>query len=433
MASASSTILIEEITSQPGQVRRSILLSGPTLPFMGPEWGSERNEKITWYPGNSQATWQLIGPKAVPMQWQGHWSRQQMGSRPAIFHDVDGTPQDIVDPSILREKMEQISLGGRIVRVTWTVQQAGGQLSAAQQRALGQGTSPQSQGSIVREGSLTKFSVKPETWDDMPWEATFNWTNFGTRQAPAKASRAPSLGSSAGKIKASTSQLKNLSTGTPVVASNPSVLNSASFVTLGQLESFPFALEAALAATVSTVVGLADRLSSAALVGQQVAVVPLAVQQDSVAAARLAVTEALLLEDQLGQTPWELQTLGQEVKDILAAIQRYQPIHEELEQLALLAAEMRDELQAQLSTPPLSGRRSALGQGGGGVTGAVLGFYVVKAGDTPETIARAWYGDDTLSTEILNVNGLPWHIVTLPPGLRLLIPRVKGSGVTKSI
>lgn len=137
--------------SNPGIIE----LSGWSAPFRPMKHGgTTMREKTTAYPGNPEATQQVIGKKYKPTTMAGYWSDRYLGNGAA---------------KALCDIFEAILSSGATVQVSWG------------------GTPEGDVSDTVRVGLLTDFDP---TWDnprDVAWEASFSWRGKGEAFVPAVA------------------------------------------------------------------------------------------------------------------------------------------------------------------------------------------------------------------------------------------------------
>ena len=143
---------IEELYGQ----KRKVTLRGAGLPFMGAGWGVHQNAPTTWFPGNPEASQQVLGGQLLPSDWEGRWARTMLGRSPCYVGtnlQSNASGAAVVNPATLAGVFESISLAGSRIRVKWR--------------------------NRVREGRMTEFVAKQGKTTDVEWSAKFDWMNRG--------------------------------------------------------------------------------------------------------------------------------------------------------------------------------------------------------------------------------------------------------------
>ena len=229
-----STLTITEATGRGGNQPRSIELNGPSLPFMGAEWGFENNLITTWYPGNAiEGTQQNLGPRELPSTWEGEWKRTLMGKVPAKFRDETGADVRIISPFTLREVVEDIGRSGALLTVVWAVTGLEGI------GALSNHAARNTDVKIVRAGRMKSFKTPIDRHTDIRWTMEFHWVSRGQKQNKAGPSTREDQDTStiANSIESSIKAFKFFADLNKLKATNIRVPRSAKVLTLGQLES----------------------------------------------------------------------------------------------------------------------------------------------------------------------------------------------------
>lgn len=141
---------------------RTVILRGRALPNTPLDLGGEQRTVSTWYPGNPQATMQVLGTKLMPTTISGVWKYRFIGDPTYEMYELAGfgdssfnaaialaggaaerTPQQLVEAfELLRDE-------GIPVLVEWNDQQ--------------------------RRGILKSFKPRWRTSQDVEWTATFDW------------------------------------------------------------------------------------------------------------------------------------------------------------------------------------------------------------------------------------------------------------------
>lgn len=158
MTSRAFGFQIEEQTG--GQ--RSIVLRGRALPYRGVTWEGTQKTKQTWYPGNPQATQQVLGPTENPTTIRGIWKDRFLPGQVEISGSFG---QPIEGATITAEQLafafDQLRVAGNLLRVQW--------------------------GPLVRNGILRRFRVEPARIEDWTWEAEFEWSARNDAEVPRAA------------------------------------------------------------------------------------------------------------------------------------------------------------------------------------------------------------------------------------------------------
>lgn len=404
----SSSLLIEELTALPGQQPRSVTLQGPGLPFQGADWPVEMMAPTKWYPGNGdEATQQFLGPRDVPSTWRGEWNRTRMGKAPSIAVGADGNSIVVVDPLTLATSLEDIFRAGSRLRVTWS------QTS----------DNPSSRGKIVREGRCTSFKPTYVRMQDVSWEATFTWVSRGARRQTVTSVRDGALDAAAAKMSLAMADLASQLAAAPFIASNGSILNSATPFTLGQLEAL-----ANLPTTYVTALGrsflqIQNQLQQVANIASTLADQPAQIVGAALNTARNAIAVANQFVDQMGQVPLELMSTKSTVHDLMRGFRYFGQSSTSAYEAALASQAMIAQMQTKAPTP--SGAGAINPQSAQAQAGDMLAVYVAKDGDTPARISVRFYGTMDHYVDILQANRLPWNQPSFNKGQILWIPRLK--------
>lgn len=145
------SFVIEELTGR----KRSIRLAGRAKPLQGAEWVGEQREVTTWYPGNPEATQQILGPVEGPTRVHGYWNSryiEQSGTSAEGFGAII-TAEDLV------KIFQDIRRTGAQLQVTWGFER--------------------------RLGILRRFRAEYVRVEDVRWEAEFAWFRDQLSAPPA--------------------------------------------------------------------------------------------------------------------------------------------------------------------------------------------------------------------------------------------------------
>jgi hypothetical protein len=156
--STASSVVIEETTG----AGRSITLRGRALPYQGVGFGGKMRTAVTWYPGNPEATIQVLGPELDSTTMEGMW-KDRFLLRQAELSGFDAALTGATAAQLVRA-FEILRDSGNELRVQWA--------------------------DTVRRGILTEFVP---TWlrsQDVRWTATWTWFAANPDQ-PVRAAPAP--------------------------------------------------------------------------------------------------------------------------------------------------------------------------------------------------------------------------------------------------
>lgn len=151
------------ITEQTGE-KRTLELKARALPYQGWALEGEQRATDTWYPGNPTATIQMLGTRESPSTAQGQWKNRfimpvtEEGTRSNNPENALFNGAQLRDIQELCNAVEQIRLGGQLIRVEWN--------------------------GIIREGILKRFRQNWTTVDDLEWSMEFLWGGRGEPVTP---------------------------------------------------------------------------------------------------------------------------------------------------------------------------------------------------------------------------------------------------------
>jgi hypothetical protein len=142
-----TSFVIEELTGQ----KRRVVLNGRALPHRPVKFTGEQKAEFCWYPGNPEASIQVLGAREGATTIKGFWHDRFLGEftppNPAPA-TVSGVP--IGTALALAKTVDEIRRSGQLLQVTWD--------------------------EISRVGILTSFSQEWHRREDVEWEATFTWS-----------------------------------------------------------------------------------------------------------------------------------------------------------------------------------------------------------------------------------------------------------------
>lgn len=156
-----SSFTIRELTGQ----ERTLRLAGRALPYQGVSFSGTMRAEFTWYPGNPEATVQLLGAAEDETTINGMWKDRFIGQTTPDGKEVQNTAiaqldgVDIADAMKLCQTVDDFRRQGQLVEVTWD--------------------------EIRRHGIITRFVQKWIRRQDVEWELTFGWISQGEPTVPA--------------------------------------------------------------------------------------------------------------------------------------------------------------------------------------------------------------------------------------------------------
>lgn len=416
-----STITIEEV-NQAGSDSRKIVLSGPSLPFMGAAWSSEMKVVTTWYPGNGdEASQQVLGPRELPSKWQGDWRRTMMGSVPARFDDGKGSDTLISDPQVLADAFEEVIRGGSRLRVTWEVSDP---MSVGNGRGSAERVDMTLNGRIVREGRVTSYGFKySRSMTDIEWEMQFDWLGRGKTTQNVTSTRADTVASDSADLKAKLKKIVDAQSLAQQARSNPSHL------TLGQLQQIANTPAKLAESFQRQVLQLSNQVGQLVAIAETVRNQPAHVLNSGISAAHNTISIANRFRQQLTRTPPELLCTKTRYVDVVRAAKGFSQQHDNAADLSRAAQLFANRIQEARGTANRPGagaipvRRTVSGQ-------AIKAVYQVKAGDTPQRISLRFYGNPDHAADILRANRLPWSTPAIAAGKVIIIPVLSGAPAT---
>lgn len=414
MGQFGSFVLIEEINVA-GRKPRSLFLSGNGLPHQGASWKGANTVPTTWYPGNPEATQQLLGTKEIPSSWEGEWKRTLLPRSGSHFTDVDGKQTRIIAPWQLRDYFETLVREGALLRVTW----------------CSTGSDTWDNDSVVREGRATQWEFPTTRASDIGWSVEFTWKGRGAKKTPPISRRdanytakLASLDQTMSVWAASQATTTAIANGNPLAARAAS-LGSARPLTLGQLESIADYPSKVLNAASRSVQIVTSQMKTLSTIAQKLASVPSQVQNGAVSMAMNVSRGVDDFIDAMGQIPAELMSKKQEPAAVLAAHRYFGGTVDAARatggNAVSLASSMRAfvaeraALRAQVSSQTVSGQRQ----------GDILAVHVAREGDTLVGLSMHYYDTLDNASDIARANRLPWYVVTPVVGQPLIIPTVQ--------
>jgi hypothetical protein len=156
-------VLEGELTAavlQDGQAPGVLQLVSRSGPFKGLTFETKQRVKTRWYPGNPEATQQVIGPMEEPTTVTGQWMDRYLGDGAALA---------------LVEMVDDITRRGVSVEVSWGSALVGDVLTGSQ---------------LTRVGIISAFRKSFDRIEDVSWSITFDWRGRGQGAAPPVAATA---------------------------------------------------------------------------------------------------------------------------------------------------------------------------------------------------------------------------------------------------
>lgn len=166
--STASTFTIKELSGD----QRTIELQGRALPYRPIKFSGTMAAEFTWYPGNPEATVQLLGAREDMTSIHGMWKNRFLGTTiSSVDQTIDGQPSDeqtaivkvdgvhLTDTGEVTALFDDVRRKGQLVEVTWDA--------------------------IVRIGIMAKFEQEWERHQDVAWTCEFGWISQGDPTTPA--------------------------------------------------------------------------------------------------------------------------------------------------------------------------------------------------------------------------------------------------------
>jgi hypothetical protein len=156
-----SSFLIQELTGE----RHIVELVGRALPYRPLKFSGEMRAEFTWYPGNPQATVQMIGPTEGTTEISGMWKDRFIRNFDELGIPVLGQPGKVVfDGGTVAGAADAVRViddfrrRGQLLEVNWNI--------------------------FTRRGILKKFDYTILRIEDIEWAMTFEWMSQGEPFAP---------------------------------------------------------------------------------------------------------------------------------------------------------------------------------------------------------------------------------------------------------
>lgn len=410
----SSSVLIEEVKSS-GKGRK-VLLVGPSLPFQGATWGGRQALVTTWYPGNgTEATQHVMGPQLIPSAWEGIFRRTLMGKTPAVYTDENGAETKVNAPTFLRDVLEDIFTTGARLRVTWS------QTRASDNRRF----------DLVREGRASDWDFPHDRVEDIAWKITFAWVSKGIEQQKAVALRDSDIAANFFELDSFQNELVASVETARIKNTKKGILNSASKLTLGQLEALAKAPSDLLKSVTRTLQRNINQIRRAVDVADKFRNAPYQTVNDFLNFCKNNVAVANQYYDQWSRAPAEQQTTKQSIADVTRAMVYFGQSSDDMRKVARSSQTSANNLDSQLSVAGPRGDAKSTQSTQANRPGSILAVHIVKQGDSPLSISMRYYNNPDNALDILAANRLPINTIALKSGKILIIP-VLGTNSQKS-
>ena len=444
---AGSVITIAEIS---GDQARRVSLIGPSLPTWGASWKTSQKVVTDWYPGNgTTATQQVLGPREMPSTWEGQWRRNMMVRAPSTFGSSGQSDQPVATPSTLRDFLDLMFFQGARLQVTWTVTKEEVDPSTGDVSAY--------QFQTIRTGRASEWDFPHDDIDDIHWSIKFDWDGRGGTQQVAASTRdtdVATLGSavvsgiaSALVLTQTTSAFFSVSVGLSLSAGgsfgfgvvaggsgNPAGIPlAATSTTLGRLETVAPALLSAVATFSQNLLKIQSRYNQATAIANKLKTTPIAQSQNVVAMCTTTIVTCNNFKQALSAVPFELDVqAGSSFADSIRTAKFVADLVTQAQQLADTAQATRTKALPRISSNPGGGIVS--GQQTNALTAAgLIAVYTTKAGDTPQEIARQYYGSAEQALFLLRANHLPWGLPVFAGGDVLVVPALTSQQSAKTV
>ncbi len=376
------------VVSEQTGPRRSIVLTGRSLPYQGVSWGGTQRLNVNYFPGNPVGVAQVIGGTYKPTTITGKWKDQfllggQTGAANTNAPRLFGFPAvSALTSSAIRGGTTFVSAGtvggaqfasrARVVRDAFELIRRSGQLLRVEW------------GSLVRYGFLTDTNFDHDREEDIGYEFEFTWIGDTDAQPVVRTRQTLDPLSTTKQFLARAQQLLDALLRALAVADNLVRRVQQSIRRIGSL--------------VTDLAGILERFATLALVPvdiignlrQQYTAIVLAVR-DLVRTIRSIPPAYQALQAGAGPT-----TANVEVSFALIIANNAAVLGE-------LAVQQRLEIDALQSD-------------------FLLGIYVSPGGVTLRDVATQFYGAPTAWPTIAEFNGLPGS--RLPVGTVVRVPRL---------
>lgn len=376
-----STVTIEELSG----LKRVLQLRGGAMPNSGAPFPAALRVTTTWLPGNgTEATQQVLGASDGAPEWEGYWSTPVLASLPSSYSEGGGDPRPVATAKTLWDIVDAIRAAGSKLRMTWT-----------QDDDL----------TVVREGRITEFEVRPRTKHDITWTMSWEWTGRG-----GASSRVVSLkkDQQLAKHKQIENELNKLAaelSASTLFSSNRDIYASASSFSLGDLESFVDSFSTLTQGFARQVTLFGSRIRQLGELIESVESLPADIAQQFVDAAASIMSDCAAFNDAVTRRGPEAYTLFDQsasVKAIAHAAAYLSAAKAASDRVILACAGARSALLKKSGIEP--GSPAAAGK----PTPTAVSFVIAKQGDTFASIAKKKLGDPNLGPAVAKATGYAW-------------------------
>lgn len=393
---STSVLTIEELTG----TKRRLDLIGSGLPHKGASWGGQTILATQWNAGNPTATQHVLSPQEDPSAWEGFWSTTMLVASPCQFTSGPGaSPQKVVVAASLDRIVEDLRVGGQLLRVTWTNQNGGREAQK------------------IRLGRLQMYKGDFDSVDLVKWSMTFEWISRGQVQSTVNSTQDDVLAATRDSIIRQNAVVATITEN--AIRASRKQKNQTTQFRLGDLENLANAPLAELDRFARVADSFTREMQQIGDLILKVRGVPFAVAGRALATATNAVAVSNQFLDSISRKGPEQLALGTNAALLAQTLSYYgksqtqaQLMADINQQLAQRARLKRSSLNAT-STP---GQASQMRQSD------VLALYLPKDGDTFARISFRFYETGDLGMEIARVNGYSSYAVTPPRRVALLIP-----------
>jgi len=412
-----SSLTIQELeATAPGGQPRVVVLVGPALPLKGSAtWDGDTQIVTAYYPGNPEATQQLLYPKDSPSDFSGEWNRTRMGRLPSQYTDQNGATHGVIEPMDLYQILDAIRIGGARVRVTWAAKGA---------RVVGGGLDQSSSGvdwQIVREGRLKQVKITPDTEVDIKWSMNFDWYGRGDDQQKASDTRRDDDVAKASSAVQQAINALDFYVNTKVVSLTDGKRLSASTLTLGQLERLADAPRAAVDSALAKLRYDVGQFKRAVDVARKIGNTPQSISNSVTDFSRDVRAIANGMKQDFEQRPVEVMTRDSGTIPYVRAHGYFGRIHSQMTLVARAGVDLERRVRlAQVSGP--NAGQVTVQESSTTRAGELVAVHLCKRGDTPPRLSLKYYGNPDHGDSILHANRLPTYTPQFSPGQIVIIP-----------
>jgi hypothetical protein len=390
---ASSVVTIEEIT---GSKRRLDLIGGG-LPLKGAPWGGTTTVVTQWNAGNPEAVQHVLQPQQDPTSMEGVWRTPQLIGSPCQYTETGGSPQPVTTAASLLRIFASFQQSCQLLRVVWTNRQGERELK------------------MVRIGRLQQFVPKPDTLDDIPWTANFEWISDGGQARTLVAAQDDVLAASRDSIIV----LNNVAASIEEdhIRASRQTKNQATQFSLGDLEALAGAPLATLDSFSRAATALSSELQELGKIILKVRDTPAALANRALTTAINAVSVANTFLDEVSRKGPETVALKNNAAYLVQATAYYAGAQSQAQLMVSINERLARSAQQRRSA--LAGSSSGPGQL---QQAEVQQLYIPKDGDTFALLAARFYNNTDLGPALARVNGYSSYAIKPLRRIALVIP-----------